>query len=138
MSEQTLLRPSPLPEKPLAPAERHVAAFGTAAGFSALFAASACCVLPLGLAALGVGASVSSGIEALVPLHWPLTVAALLAVAGGWLLYFRRRRACSRNMSCITAAPSRQTLVLLIVATFFVTISSLWDSIEIPLMGLFS
>lgn len=138
MSEQTLTD-TPLSSKgPSLPADRGVAALGTAAGFSALFAASACCILPLGLAALGVGASASSGIKALVPLHWPLTIAALLAVAGGWLLYLRRRSACAKDSSCTTAPPARQTLVLLVVASLFVTISALWGYIEAPLMRLLS
>lgn len=123
---------------PSLPADRGVAALGTAAGFSALLAASACCILPLALAALGVGAGMSSTFEALVPLHWPLTIAALLAVAGGWVLYLRRRNACAKDSSCTTAPPARQTLVLLVLATLFVTISSLWSFIEAPLMSLFA
>lgn len=135
MSEQTLAdAPTTLKGPPL-PADRGVAALGTAAGFSALFAASACCILPLGLAALGVGAGVSSTVKALVPFHWPLTIVALLAVAGGWVLYLRRRKACSMDGSCATSPPARQTLVLLVFATLFVTISAMWGYIEAPLMS---
>ena len=33
--------------------------------------------------------------SAIVPFHWPLTIAAVAAVAVGWLLYGRKRRACA-------------------------------------------
>src|SRR3546814_2551251 len=73
-------------------ADRNVARRGVAASLAALFSAAACCVLPLALGAIGIGAG---GLAVLVPLHWPLTLAAGAAVSIGWLLDVRRRRACS-------------------------------------------
>src|SRR3546814_9503013 len=73
-------------------ADRNVARLGVAASLAALFSAAACCVLPLALGAIGIGAG---GLAVLVPLHWPLTLAAGAAVSIGWLLDVRRRRACS-------------------------------------------
>ena len=117
----------------LAAPERGVAAVGTVGGFAARFSAAACCVLPLAFAALGLGAG---GLAAFVPYHWPLTIAAGLAVAIGWALYVRKRRACSRDASC-TVAPTRATFVMLSVATVFVALSALWPSyFEAPLMRL--
>ena len=114
-------------------ADRGVAALGTLAGLGALFSAIACCVLPLGLAALGLGAS---GLAFFVPFHWPLTVAAAAAVAVGWLLYARKRRACAVDPDCAAAPPRRSTMVMLCAATAMVVISSLWSFIEQPLMRL--
>ena len=117
----------------LAGSDRGVAAVSTVGGFAALFSAAACCVLPLAFAALGLGAG---GLAAFVPYHWPLTIAAGVAMSIGWTLYIRKRRACSRDASC-TAAPSRATFVMLSVATVFVALSALWPYFfEAPLMRL--
>lgn len=114
--------------------DRGVAAVGTLAGAGALFSAAACCVLPLGLAALGVGAG---GLAAFVPFHWPMTIAAAVAIAVGWFLYLRKRRACAADASCAVAPPTRATLVMLSAATVFVALSALWPSyLEKPLMNL--
>lgn len=113
-------------------ADRGVAGLGALASLGALFSAAACCVLPLGLAALGIGAG---GLSALVPFHWPLTIAAITAVAAGWLLYGRKRRACA-IASRAAAPPSRATFVMLCLATPMVGVSVLWSFIEQPLMRL--
>lgn len=114
--------------------DRGVATIGTVAGAGALFSAAACCVLPLAFAALGVGAG---GLAAVVPFHWPMTIAAAVAIAVGWLLYFRKRRACAASSSCTVAPPARATLVMLSLATVFVALSALWPFyLEKPLMNL--
>ena len=114
-------------------ADRGVAALGTAASFGALVSAAACCVLPLAFGAAGLGAG---GLAALVPFHWPLTIAAMVAVAAAWLLYLRKKRACAREAGCTTAPPSRATLVMLSVSTVFVTVSAFWSLSEAPLIRL--
>lgn len=111
--------------------DRGVATVGTVAGAGALFSAAACCILPLCLAALGLGAG---GLSAIVPFHWPLTIAAMVAIAAGWVLYVRRRRACERDGGCAAAPPARSTFVLLCLATAFVAVSASWSLIEAPLM----
>lgn len=114
--------------------ESGAAAFGTAAGFTALLSAAACCVLPLVLAGAGIGAG---AFAALVRYHWPLTIFAAVAVAGGWLLYWRRQRACTADAACATAAPSRAIFVMLCVASLFVALSAIWPSLlEQPLLKL--
>lgn len=113
--------------------DRGVAALGTVASFGALFSAAACCVLPLALGAIGVGAG---GLAIFVPFRWPLTFAAVLAVAAGWFFYMRKRRACARDASCTVAPPTRDTFLMLCLATVFVTISALWSFIEAPLTRL--
>lgn len=121
------------PATPRAPtiADRDVAAVGTVASIAALFSAAACCILPLALAALGVG---SAGLSSVVPFHWPMTIVAMTAIAAGWLFYARRRSACTRDATCTTAPPARSTFRLLCVATAIVTISASWSFIEAPLM----
>ena len=129
MTDETLTRSGPI-EAP----DRGVAAVGTIAGAGALFSAAACCVLPLALAAVGVGAG---GLAAFVPFHWPMTIAAALAIAVGWFLYLRKRRACVANTSCAVAPPTRATLMMLSLASVFVALSALWPSyLEKPLMNL--
>ena len=111
-------------------AELGVPALGTASSLAALFSAMACCVLPLALGAVGV---TFGGLATLVPYRWPLTIVALLAVAGGWVLYLRKRRACAAGGGC-AEAPGKATLVMLGLATVMAGISALWDFIEQPLM----
>lgn len=114
--------------------ERGVAAVGTVAGAGALFSAAACCVLPLVFAAVGIGAG---GLAALVPFHWPMTIAAAVAVAVGWVLFVRKRRTCSTDASCAAAPPTRATFVMLSAATVFVALSALWPGyVEAPLTRL--
>lgn len=116
-------------------AERGVAAASTIGGFAAVLSAAACCVLPLAFAALGIGVG---SLAAVVPYHWPLTVAAGLAVAVGWALYIRKRRACMRDGSC-AARPTRTTLIMLCAATLFVLLSAVWKTfLEAPLMAWFA
>ena len=130
-TEHTLPRTAPDGPRKDADADRGVATLGTLASVGALFSAAACCILPLGLAAIGVS---SAGLSSVVPFHWPLTIAALVAVAAGWIFYFRKRQACVRDATCTTAPPAKSTFVLLCVATVFVTVSTCWGFIEAPLM----
>lgn len=117
----------------LAGSERGVAAVSTVGGFAALFSAAACCVLPLALGALGLGAG---GLAAVVPYHWPLTIISALALVVGWVLYVHKRRACVRDGGCAIAPPSRATLILLCAATAFVALSAIWKALfEAPLMA---
>lgn len=126
MADELLARPDAL-----AASDRGVAAVSGVSGFAGLFSAAACCVLPLVFAALGLGAG---WLSVFVPYHWPVTIAAALAVAVGWALYVRKRRACARDSSCATAPPSRSTFVMLSLATVFVALSAIWKAVlEAPL-----
>jgi mercuric ion transport protein len=64
-------------------ASKWFAALSLAAGLSAVVASS-CCVIPLGLAALGAGAGVFSGLELIAEWRIPLLAVAALAIVGGW------------------------------------------------------
>ena len=130
-SEPTMLGSAPEARRIPGNADLGVATLGTMASIGALFSAAACCILPLALAAVGVG---SAGLSSVVPFHWPLTIAAIVAVAAGWLFYLRKREACVRDARCTNPPPAKSTLVLLCAATLFVTISACWPFIEAPLM----
>lgn len=133
MVDETIAGASPLFKSADGETDHRVAALGVAASFGAFFSAAACCVLPLALGAIGVGAG---GLSAIVPLHWPLTIAAMVAVTAGWFIYVRKQRACARDGKCTMKAPSRATLLTLCVATVFVIVSAFWSFIETPLMNL--
>lgn len=133
MSEADIARAAAPSEPPLQRIDRNAAALGGAISFGALFSATACCVLPLMLGAIGLG---TGGLATVVPFHWPLTIAAVISVAAGWFFYFRRWRACAGNGGGSVARPTRATLITLCVATSVVTVSALWDFIETTLMRL--
>lgn len=130
-TEQTTPRSNPERSGIGANADRGVATLGTMASIAALFSAAACCILPLGFAAFGVG---SAGLSSIVPFHWPLTIAAIVAVATGWFFYLRKRRACVRDATCWMEPPAGSTFNLLSLATLVVVISACWSFIEAPLM----
>lgn len=129
--DQTLPPTGPDDTRSTGTADRHVATLGAFASVGALFSAAACCILPLGLATIGVG---SAGLSALVPFHWPLTVVAIIAVLAGWVFYFRKREACVRDTSCTMAQPLKSTFILQCIATLVVATSASWSFIEAPLM----
>lgn len=113
--------------------DRNFATVGAVSGFGGLFAGAACCVLPLALASIGIGAG---GLARLSPFHVPLSLVALLAVTAGWYFHFRRRRACRADASC--QPPARATPAILALATAMVGLSAVMPLIEAPLMRLFS
>lgn len=114
--------------------EGGLATVGAVAGFGAFFAAAACCILPAGLAAVGLGAGLSSSFSAFVPFRWPLMVAAGLAVAIGWALYIRRRNQCRRDPACTRSNPTRATVALLCTATAFIALSAILPQFEAQIM----
>lgn len=125
------------PLVPLTPpnrADAGLSAFGALASFGAVLAAASCCVLPLALAALGVGAGLSSTFAALTPLRWPLTALSILGFAAGWWSYARRRRACAADRSCTVPLPSRATPILLAIGTALALVALIWNRLEAPLM----
>ena len=100
---------------------------GLVSGLVAMTSAAACCVLPLLLSTVGIGAA---GLAPLVPLHWPLTLLAAVAVLVAWTLFLRRRRGAQR------AGRGGATFILLSIATAFTLVSACWSLFEAPLMGL--
>lgn len=107
---------------------------GAIASFGAVLAAASCCVLPLALAALGVGSGLSSALAAFMPLRWPLTVLSIVGLASGWWIYARRRSACASDRPCSVRLPSKATPVVLAIGTAMTVVALLWDRLEAPLM----
>src|SRR5580693_4334818 len=78
----------------------------------AVFAWSACCVLPVALSIAGhslAGTAVIAGQRT-----W-LTVATMAVLGAGWWMVWRRRGACAADAAC--APPSRLMIGLLSAAT---------------------
>ncbi|WP_018409474.1 mercury transporter MerT [Methylocystis rosea] len=112
------------------------AALGLVAGLGAVVASS-CCVLPLGLAALGAGASVLGGLRMVAEWHVPFLVVSALGVAGGWGAWWWKRPApCVSGSACASPQRSRATLGLLLCASFIVALAASWDDIDPMLLKL--
>ena len=74
MNQGTMPHETLGPPAPTRRADTGLSVLAALTSFGAVLAAASCCVLPLALAAMGVGAGVSSTFAALMPLRWPLTV----------------------------------------------------------------
>lgn len=102
-----------------------IAGLGTALGLGAL-AASSCCALPVGLAALGATGAVFSGLETLANLRPVLLGGAALALAAGWGLFIRSRYfVCQPGGSCASSRAPRGFLLLL-GGTVLVALALAW------------
>ena len=102
-------------------------AAAAAGGLASVFAWAACCVLPLALSVAGLsfaGASVIAGAR-----HW-ITLVAVAVLVGGWLLHWRRLRACRRDAAC--PRPSRLSVWLLMIATVLIGLSLVWEPLIEP------
>jgi len=107
-----------------------LAGVGIAGGLFAIVASS-CCIIPLGLAALGAGAGVLGGLALLAEWRVPLLVLSLAAVGGSWVAWRRRQAtACAPGSSYAAANHSAGTLALLVCASLVVVSAGSWDYIE--------
>ncbi len=138
---------TPVEEKPLAetvaltpvaeakPSARGLASLTTALGFGAVTAAAACCVLPLALASLGVGASLAGSFAALAAVRTPLLVIAAFVLTGAWVVWWRARgAACAPGEACAAPVRSRGPLILLIISTVLVGLAGVFPMLEPTLM----
>jgi mercuric ion transport protein len=113
------------------------AALGRAAGLGAVVASS-CCVIPLGLAALGAGASVLGGVELVAAWRAPFLTVSGLAIVGGWgAWWWKRPVACVSESACASPERSRATLGLLLCASTIVLAAGSWGYIDPALFKLF-
>jgi mercuric ion transport protein len=111
-------------------APKWLAALGLAAGLGAVIASS-CCVIPLGLAAVGAGAGVFSGLELLAEWRVPLLSISALAIVGGWgAWWWKHPDACVAGSSCTSSERSRATLTLLLCASAVVLGAASWGYID--------
>lgn len=120
---------------PTAPPVRSVATVATALGLGAVTAAAACCVLPLALASLGVGAGLAGTLAGLASVRTPLFVLSAGTLAVAWIMWWRKREtACAREKACAADAKPYRSFSLLIAATVLVSLAAIWGSIEPTLM----
>ncbi|MBM3562183.1 MAG: mercury transporter MerT [Alphaproteobacteria bacterium] len=113
------------------------AAFGLVAGLGAVVASS-CCVIPLGLAALGAGAGVFGGLELIAAWRVPLLAASALAISGGWSAWWMKRPViCASKANCASPERSRSMLALLLCASAIALAAASWSYIDPALLKLF-
>lgn len=111
------------------------AALGLGAGLGAIVASS-CCVIPLGLVALGGGVSVLGGLQAMSEWRFLFLAVSGVAVAGGWAAWWRRPTACVPGSTCASSERSPATLALLLCATAIIAAAASWGHIDPVLLKL--
>ncbi len=82
-------------------------------GLLAAVAASTCCVLPLSLAAVGLGGAWLSTLTVLAPYEAAFRVLAVLLLGAGFWFVYARRAAADSAAVCPTAPSGRVTKTLL-------------------------
>lgn len=113
-----------------------LATLGIATGIGTIVASS-CCVIPLTLGAMGAGAGIFSGLEAIAGWRTPLAIMSGLAIIGGWFAWWRKRSpACPPNPGCATPRRSRATTAMLVIASLVVVLAVGWEYLELPLLKL--
>ncbi len=123
-----------LPANPAAP--KWFAALGLVAGLGAVVASS-CCVIPLGLAALGAGAGVLGGLATVAEWRVPFLAVSALGIVGGWGAWWWKRPApCVAGSACASPERSRATLALLLCASLIVALAAGWGYIDPVLLKL--
>ena len=108
-------------------AENTLSGAAVLAAFGAVFAWSACCVLPLSLALAGLGLG---GLSWVAGQRVWLTLAALGVIVAGWIVTWRRSR--PRRGDCADRAPSRLAIGLLSAATLLVLLALAWRPVIEP------
>jgi mercuric ion transport protein len=128
-------RPASAPPPAAAP-PKWFAAIGLVTGLGAVVASS-CCVIPLGLAALGASASVLGGLEVIASWRVPLLSISTLGILGGWGLWWLKGPvACASSESCASPERSRMTLALLLCASITALAAASWGYIDPALLKL--
>lgn len=123
------------PAEPASPPVRCLASLASALGLGAITAAAACCVLPLALASMGVGAGLAGGLAMLTGVRTPLLMAAAVVLAVAWVMWWRKPdAACASGGACATPALSRGSLALLIASTVLVGLAGAFPAFEPALM----
>lgn len=110
---------------------------GLLAGASVLGAvlASACCVVPLVLFAVGIGGAWMANLTALAPYKPVFVVIAGGLILAGFISMRRRRRACDVDGYCSGRLSARLTTVALWFSTLLVLAVLVWPYLLSILMG---
>ena len=136
VEEKTLAEAVALkPAEPAKPPVRGLASLATALGLGAVTAAAACCVLPLALASIGVGAGLAGSFAALAGVRTPLLLIGAVVLTVAWVMWWRRREAaCAPGDTCATPDRSRGPLTLLMISTVLVGLAGMFPALEPTLM----
>lgn len=86
------------------------------AGLGGAFLLSTCCLLPLGLGALGLGGAWLGALPSFAVYETPILAGTLLLLAAGFFLAFRRPAACAPGAACGTPLSRWLTRLLLVKA----------------------
>lgn len=126
-----------VPDRPPADTQQWLAGAGLVAGLGAVVASS-CCVLPLGLAALGAGAGVFGILNEVAAWRIPFLAVSALAVTSGWSVWWlKRREFCSTGSHCAPSTRTHSTTSLLMLASIIVIAAASWSYIDPVLLKLF-
>jgi mercuric ion transport protein len=93
----------------------------------AVFAWSACCVLPIGLSMLGLSLA---GTALVAEQRTWLTLGAALVLGAGWCSVWHRRALCEGDASC--TPPSMLSIGLLAAATVLLVLALTWQPLIEP------
>jgi mercuric ion transport protein len=114
-----------------------LAGAGLVAGAGAVVASS-CCVLPIGLAALGAGAGVFGVLNEVAAWRIPFLIVSALAIASGWgMWWIKRGEDCPTGSHCAAPSRTQSTASLLILASFIGIAAASWAYIEPVLLKFF-
>lgn len=112
-----------------------LASLAAALGLGAVTAAAACCVLPLALASVGVGASLMAGFVVLAGIRTPLLMVSAAVLIAAWAFWWHKRKAvCGPDKACAVPGRKPRSLALLIAATVLVVLASIWSTLEPTLL----
>ncbi len=106
-----------------------------AAGIVGAVLSSACCVVPLGLFALGISGAWIGNLTALEPYKPWFLAFAVAAIAGGCLAQRRRAAACATDGYCGSALARRVTTGALLLAVVIVIVAAAWPLLVPVLLG---
>lgn len=103
-------------------------AFFAGTGLLAAIAASACCVLPLALGAVGLGGAWISSLAVVAPYRTPIRILAIVLLSLGFWLVYARRTPATEGAACPTLPSQRATKTLLWLGLFvmIVVLSADW------------
>jgi mercuric ion transport protein len=118
-------------DEPLVVSSSWLAGLGATIGLGGVLASS-CCAIPMALAGLGAGGAAFSGLEFLATRRIYFIAGAALALAIGWVLFFRQRSIAYNSCTC--TMPTRSTATLLSIGTMFVALSYVWDPLIEPML----
>ncbi len=86
--------------------------------------ASACCILPFVLVALGLGGAWLSNLHALYPYRWIFIAGAAVALFFAWRRLYRSQSECADDAACALPTVKRAYRVLLWIIIGLVSLSA--------------